>query len=114
MLGVLYEIGLADFVIVTLVLGGAAAYMTGRAVARSWEPGTRAIAWVVPLAAATRFIHFALFHGTLLTLHFYLVDFVILTLFAMLGHRVTRFRQMTRGYAWTIEPAQMLSWKLRR
>jgi hypothetical protein len=112
--GILWEIGIADFIIVTILLGGGAAYMTGRAVAHSWEPVTRAVAWMVLLTAAVRFIHFALFHGTLLSVHYYLADFIILAAAAVLGHRITRFRQMTRRYAWAIEPAGMLSWKLRR
>lgn len=113
-MGILWEVGLADFIIVTLVLGGGAAFMTGRAVARSWQPVAKAIAWIVLLTGAVRFIHFALFHGTLLSMQFYLADFVILALAATLGHRLTRFRQMTRRYAWAIEPAGLLSWKQRR
>ncbi len=112
-MGVLWEVGLADFIIVTLVLGGGAAFMTGRAVARSWEPVAKAIAWIVLLTCAVRFIHFALFHGTLLSMHYYLVDFVLLALAAVLGHRLTRFRQMTRRYAWAIEPSGLLSWRQR-
>jgi len=112
-MGIVWEVGLADFLIVTLLLGGGAAYMTGRAVANAWEPTLRAVAWMVPLTAAVRFIHYALFHGTLLSPHFYLVDFIILAAAAVLGHRVTRARQMTRRYAWAIEPAGFLGWRLR-
>jgi hypothetical protein len=113
-MGLFWEVGLADFIIVTILLGGGAAYMTGRAVARGWEPVSRAVAWMVLLTAAVRFIHFALFHGTLLSLHYYLADFIILALAAIAGHRITRFRQMTRRYAWAVEPAGLLSWKLKR
>ncbi|MGQ4273198.1 DUF6867 family protein [Terrihabitans sp. B22-R8] len=113
MQGILWEIGLADFIIVTLVLGGGAAYMAGRAVANGWGPLWRAIVWMVLLAAAVRFVHFALFHGTLLSAQFYIVDFIILALAATLGHRLTRTRQMTRRYGWAIEPAGALSWRLK-
>ena len=112
-MGVIWEVGIADFIIVTLLLGGAAAYMTGRAVANAWEPVTRALIWMLPLTAAVRFIHFALFHGTLLTPHYYVVDLVILAAAAWLGHRVTRVRQMTRRYGWSIERSGSLSWRLR-
>ena len=61
---------IADFLVVTLFLGGGAAYLTGRAVANSWEPMTRALAWMVPLTAAVRFIHFALFGNPLLCIFF--------------------------------------------
>ena len=52
-------------------------------------------------------------HGTLLSMQYYLADFIILALAAALGHRLTRFRQMTRRYAWAIEPAALLSWRQR-
>jgi hypothetical protein len=113
-MGVVWEVGIADFIIVTIVLGGAAAYMTGRAVANAWEPLARAILWMIPLTAAVRFIHFALFHGTLLSPHYYLVDFVILALVTAFGHRLTRTRQMTRRYGWVIEENGVLSWRLHR
>ena len=113
MQGILYEVGIADFLIVTIALGCGAAVMTGRAVANGWEPVWRAVLWMVPLAAAVRFIHFAMFHGTLLSAHYYFVDFIILALVAALGHRLTRFKQMTSRYGWTIEPAGTLSWRLR-
>lgn len=112
-MGILWERDIADFIVVTLLLGGGAAYMTGRAVAHGWEPVTRALAWMVPLTAAVRFIHFALFGGTLLSVPFYLTDFVILGMAAIAGHRITRFRQMTRRYAWTIQPSGLLSWRLK-
>ena len=112
-MGVIWEVGITDFILVTILLGGGAAYMTGRAVANSWEPVLRAVAWMIPLTAAVRFIHFALFHGTLLTPHYYLVDFVVLAAVAVFGHRVTRVRQMTHRYGWAVEPSGFLSWRLR-
>lgn len=111
--GLLWEVGIADFIIVTLVLGGGAAYMTGRAVASGWEPLIRAIIWMVPLSAAVRFIHFAMFQGTLLSLQFYAVDLIVLTLFAVLGFRLTRRRQMVRGYGWAMEASGPFSWRLK-
>jgi hypothetical protein len=113
MQGILWEVGVADFLIVTIILGGGAAFMTGRAVAIGWEPLWRAIVWMLPLAAAVRFVHFALFEGTLLSLQFYVIDLVVLTAVAVLGHRLTRVRQMTRRYAWAIAPEGALSWRLK-
>jgi hypothetical protein len=45
-----------------------------------------------------RFIHFALFDGTLLSPHYYAVDAAIAILFAGLGFHVTRRSQMARQY----------------
>ena len=90
-----------------------AAVLTGRAVAQSWEPLWRALAWMVPLTAAVRFIHFSIFGGTLLSPWFYLVDLVVLLIAAGLGHRLTRARQMTGRYAWRVASNGPLSWRLR-
>lgn len=112
-MGVLWENSIADFIIVTLILGGGAAYMTGRAVALSWEPFVRALLWTIPLACAVRFIHYAIFKGTLLSPWFYLVDIAVLLIAAALGHRLTRTRQMTERYAWRVSAAGPLSWRLK-
>ena len=60
---------------------------------------------------ALRFLHFALFEGTLLSLHYFLTDTLVLILGAMLGFRLTRVRQMTSQYPWLYERTSPLSWK---
>ena len=44
-----------------LVLGGAAAFATGRAIAKTWSPLWLILPAMIVLAAAVRFLHFALF-----------------------------------------------------
>jgi hypothetical protein len=112
-MGILWEHDIADFIIVTLILGGGAAYLTGRAVALSWEPFARALMWMIPLTCAVRFIHFAIFKGTLLSPWFYVVDLAVLLIAAGLGHRLTRARQMTERYAWCVAPDGAMSWRLK-
>lgn len=101
----------ALFVLVTVVLGGWTAWMTGRAVAKTWRSAWQALIWAVPLAGAVRFIHFALFGGTFLSAHFYLVDLAVVAAIASLGFRFTRARQMTRQYGWLYERAGPLGWR---
>ena len=62
------------FLLVTIVLGGGAAVLAGRAVAMTWRPWWQIVAYMLILGCAVRFIHFALFGGTLLSLHYYVVD----------------------------------------
>ena len=50
---------------VTCLLGGGAAWATGRALADSWRPFGQAIVYLLLLGAAVRFAHFALFQGKL-------------------------------------------------
>lgn len=112
-MGVIWEISLPIFLFVTVALGGGAAYLTGRAVAITWRPLAQLIAYMVLLAAAVRFIHFALFHGTLLAPWFYLVDLVVLLALALLGFRVTRTFQMIDQYGWLYERAGPVAWRRR-
>lgn len=106
----LWEVTAWEFVFVTVILAGGAAFLTGRAVARAWEGELRLVIYMILLAAATRFIHFALFDGTLLTPYYYLIDFVVITVIAILGKRLTRARQMARQYGFEYERRNALSW----
>ncbi len=112
-MGIIWEVGLNDFIIVTLFLGGGAAYLSGRAVALTWRPIAFLFLNILLLACAVRFIHFALFHGTLRSLQFYLVDLVFLLAFFGLGYRLTRTTQMVERYPWLYRRTSRLSWRAR-
>lgn len=110
-MGLIWEVSLSEFLFVTVILGGGAAWLAGRALAGSWEPAWKAVAWMVPLAAAVRFIHYALFSGGLLTLHYYLVDLAILVVATLAGHRMTLTGKMVGQYAWLYERAGPFGWR---
>lgn len=110
----LYEEGsFGVFVLVTIVMGGGAAYLAGRAIAYTWRAWWHVGVYMLILAAAVRFIHFALFEGTLLAPHYYLVDLVFCLIFGFLGYRTTRVRQMVSQYRWIYAAAGPLSWTAR-
>ncbi len=88
------------FVLVTLFLGGGAAWLAGRAIAGTWRPWWHVPAYMLILGAAVRFFHFALFDGTLLSPHYYVVDTLFCMLSGFLGFRITRTRQMVTQYRW--------------
>ena len=112
MQGILYEESSAWlFIAVTVVLGGWTAWMTGRAIALAWKPTWLAALAALPLALAVRFVHFALFEGTLLSLRFYVVDLAVVLAITLLGHRYTYTAQMARQYRWMIERTGPLSWR---
>ena len=50
-----------------------------------------------------RFIHFALFDGTLLSIHYYAVDTIVLLIIGALGFQYRRARMMTSQYRWLYE-----------
>jgi hypothetical protein len=112
MQGILYEEQSAWlFLLVTVVMGGWAAWRTGKALAKAWKPVWTLIPYMILLGGAVRFIHFALFEGTLLAPRFYLVDTVIITVFAYLGWRNERANAMARQYAFSFEKASPFSWR---
>jgi hypothetical protein len=110
-MGLIWEISFAEFVFVTALLGGGAAWLAGRAIASAWEPVWKAALWMVPLSCVVRFIHYALFSGSLLTLHFFLVDLAILVAIAVAGHRATLSARMVRQYGWLYERAGPFGWR---
>ena len=114
MQGILYEEpSIWLFLLITVIMGGWAAWMTGRAMALTWRRFWQLVAYLLILAAAVRFIHFALFEGTLLSLHYYLVDAVVILIIGSLGFRYTRARQMTSQYRWLYERTGPFSWRER-
>ena len=70
-----------------------------------------AAAGVLVLGAAVRFMHFALFEGTLLSPHYYLVDTAICLIFGWLGYRATRAGQMVTQYGWLYDRSGWLEWR---
>jgi hypothetical protein len=114
MQGIFYEEDYAAlFLLVTVIMGGGAAFLAGRAIASTWRPWWHVAFYMLLLGAAVRFIHFALFEGTLLSPHFYAVDTVVCLIFGYLGFRVTRASQMTTQYSWINARAGALGWTRR-
>ena len=108
----LYEEGsFGVFLLVTILLGGGAALLAGRAVAATWRPWWQMVVYALILGAAVRFIHFSLFGGTLLSLHYYLVDSAFCMAFGFLGFRAARTTQMIEHYRWINEPTGPLRWR---
>lgn len=107
----LYEESFGVFVLVSIVLGGGAAALAGRAIAATWRPWWQIVAYMLILGAAVRFIHYALFGGTLLSPHYYVVDGAICIAFGFAGFRAARARQMVTQYRWLNEPNGWLRWR---
>lgn len=112
MQGILYEEpSIWLFLLVTVIMGGWAAWRAGKAIAKAWKPDWLLIPYMMLLGVAVRFIHFALFGGTLLTLHYYLIDTAVITFFAWLGWRHERAGAMARQYAFSFEKSSPISWR---
>jgi hypothetical protein len=101
------------FVLVTLLLGGGASWLTGRAIALTWRPWWQLVGYMLVLGVTVRFLHFALFEGTLLSLYYYLVDTALCFIISMFGYAVTRANQMATQYHWMTQRTGLLSWRRR-
>jgi hypothetical protein len=112
MQGILYEEpSIWQFFFVTCLLGGGAAWMTGRACAQTWRSYVSLVLYLLLLGISVRFIHHALFNGTMFSLQYYIVDTIALLIIGSLGFRYTRTNQMVTQYHWLYERASTLSWK---
>src|SRR5262245_50084234 len=99
------------FLLVTVVLGGSAAFMSGRAVAQTWRPYWHIPLYMVPLAASVRFFHYALFGEPLLSLQNYLIDFAVVLVAASLGFRLLSGNKMAQQFHWLFRRNGLLGWR---
>ena len=99
------------FLLVTIILGGGAAWLSGRAIAQTWRPIWQVFVYSMVLGFAVRFIHFSLFGGTLLSLHYYAVDTAVCMIIGFLGFRAARVTQMVTQYRWVNRPDGPLRWR---
>jgi hypothetical protein len=105
--------GWFEIAFVTGVLGGLAAWATGRAIAETWRPYHQLVTYMALLGAAVRFIHFALFDAYLLSVPSYLTDMLYLLAVGSLAYRMTLAHRMVAQYRWLYERAGPFSWRER-
>lgn len=113
MSGIYGSESLAQVVLVTVLIGGGAAWLTGRAIAQTWRPLWHAAGYVALLGAAVRFVHFALLQGELLSLRAYLADTIFLLIVGGLAWRIALCAQMVRQYPWLYERTSPFTFRLR-
>ena len=107
-----YEEGSSGiFLLVSIIFGGGAAWLSGRAIAQTWRPLWQVFVYSLILGWAVRFIHFSLFGGTLLSLHYYIVDSAFCMIFGYVGFRAARVSQMVTQYRWVNTPDGPLRWR---
>jgi hypothetical protein len=107
------ERSLGVFFLVTVAMGGGAAWLAGRSIAATWRPWWHVAFYMLLLALAVRFIHFALFNSRLLTLHYYLVDYAVCLVSGLMAFRLTRVRQMVTCYTWINVRSGVFGWRRR-
>ena len=84
----------------TLVLGGGAALMAGRAIAGTWRPAWQVLLAAFGLGLADRFLIYGLFDGPLLSLSGYVADVAVIAAIGLVSYRLAQVRLMVRQYPW--------------
>ena len=113
MAGVLWSdrpYGLFTFILITLVLGGAGAWATGRAIAKTWRPLAMLALYMVFLTAGVRFLHYALYGEPLLSPALFIGALIWTMAVGALGYRAMRASQMATQYSWAYERSG-LNWR---
>jgi hypothetical protein len=115
MQGIVYEESwFLPFLILTILMGGAAAWQSGRATAQTWRPMLIMVPYCLMLGCAVRFMHFAVFGGTLISLHYFIVDTIFLAIAMLIGFRWQRSEQMSTQYSWLFDRRFPLGWSVKQ
>jgi branched-chain amino acid transport system ATP-binding protein len=101
------------FIGVTLVLMCGCAILMGRALASSWRPARHAVPYGLLLAAADRFLIYALFDGDITSPGGALIDTYCILFSALIAYRLTLVAQMVRQYPWLYERVLLFGWRAR-
>ena len=99
------------FLILTVLLGGGAAFMAGRNLAASWKSPWLLFAYMLIFTCGVRFLHFALFQNELFSLKYYISHGLIIQASAFFGYRLTMAKQMVEKYPFAFERTSLLGWR---
>lgn len=111
--GILYTAddgGLLHFVLISIFIGGVLAWQAGRAIAGTWRTFWTVPIYMMVLAAAVRFLHYALGGEELLNPQYYILSLVICLAAAAYGYRARRSEQMATQYSWLYAKSGPLGW----
>jgi hypothetical protein len=93
------------------VLFGIAALLTGRAMAETWRSAWQVVPAALALAAADRFLLYALFGATLSSAGGFVAALVLLLAVIAASYYGARARKMVRQYPWLYEPNGPFGWR---
>ena len=96
---------------IVLLIGFWTAWRAGRAAAEGWSDYPIVVVYALLLGVMMRFLHYALFAGPFISPFYYVIDVVLLLIFASIGFRMKRTNQMVNNYYWLYEKTSAFSWK---
>ena len=99
------------FLVMTVVVFGSAAFLTGHALAQNWRPAWQILPATVLLAAADRFLLHALFGAESAPFGGFPLAAPILALMTAAAYYVTRARKMVQQYPWLYKRRGPFGWR---
>ena len=102
---------LGIFLLLTFVVFGWAAFATGNGIASRWQSPVWVAVYCTLLAAAERFVDYALAGGDMLSPGGFFASALILVAIGLVAWRLTQARMMIRQYPWLYEPAGPFGWR---
>jgi hypothetical protein len=126
--GIVFYFDVATTIVVSIIMFGFLAYMTGANMARNWRPIGHLVFYCALLAVGERFMaHTIVWHRFYLLLDIFWTDgewsvafdayifisFVICLTFGFLAYYATRASLMVRQYPWLYERSGPFGWRRR-
>jgi hypothetical protein len=103
--------GMVQFWVFTVIMGGGAAFLAGRALALGWKSLGLLVFYMALFTVGLRFLDYALFESNLFSLTHFISHGLIVVALAILGYRLTRVTQMVTQYPWLYERVGPLAWR---
>jgi hypothetical protein len=104
---------IGEFIGVTVILFGFAAFLMGQAIAETWRPAWQNVTFGVALALGNHFIDCSLFDKDWASFTHYLLDAIWIVIVSFIAYRATLARKMAAQYPWLYERAGVFSWRER-
>jgi hypothetical protein len=99
------------FLGMTAALFGCGAFLSGQAIAQSWRPAWQILPTALLIAAADRFLLYALFSADLASTSGFLIAAAMLAAIMAVAFYLTRARKMVQQYPWLYERSGLFRWR---
>ena len=113
MISAVTSVSLLVFLVLTVVLIGGAALLTGRALARAWRPIWQVVLSCLGLGLVDRFFVYALFEGSLVSVSGYMFDTLVVMGIGILSYRIVHVSVVVRQYPWLFDRSSLFRYRSR-
>jgi len=104
---------IGEFIGVTGIMFGFAAFLMGQAIAETWRPAWQTVTFGLLLGLGNHFIDCTLFDKDWASFTHYVLDALWIIVVSFIAYRATLARKMTAQYPWLYERAGLFSWRER-